>query len=231
MRKALNENPLVQAVLIGVLAIIVGFLLLTRVINQNSAAEPAPADPAPTAAEPAPAPEAADESAAGAEGTASTTPSTDASGAAAAPETTDPASEPVDPAIAAAAEGEFVAGPGLPADLVKAYADGKVVTLLIVRENGVDDRTVRGTVEALRSRPDTAVFVTPAAGIADYSRITQGVNVERTPALVVIRPRRLTKGPTPVATVSYGFRGRQSVDQAVEDALYAGRENIPYYPE
>ena len=104
------------------------------------------------------------------------------------------------------------------------------MTLLIVRENGIDDQTVGGTVEALRSRADTAVFVTPAAGIAKYSRITQGVDVERTPALVVVRPRRLTEGPTPVATVSYGFRGPQSVDQAVDDALYAGATDIPYYP-
>jgi hypothetical protein len=226
VRRALNENPLVQAALIGVLAIIVGFLLLTRVMNRNSGAEESAATTDPAAAAPA----ATDSAAAPPE---STDPAAAAAADAAAP-STDPSATPpaaADPATAAAAAGEFVAGPGLPAEVVKAYADGKVVALLIVRENGIEDRKVRAMVETLRSRGDTAVFVTPAATIARYSRITQGVDVERVPALVVIRPRKVTEGDTPVAAVSYGFRGPDSVDQAVRDALYAGRKDIPYYPE
>ena len=34
----------------------------------------------------------------------------------------------------------------------------------------------------------------------------------------------------PAATVSYGFRGPASVEQALEDALYKGPKDIPYYP-
>jgi hypothetical protein len=30
--------------------------------------------------------------------------------------------------------------------------------------------------------------------------------------------------------VSYGFRGPQSVLQAVKDAQYKGKTNLPYYP-
>ena len=30
--------------------------------------------------------------------------------------------------------------------------------------------------------------------------------------------------------MSYGFRGPASVEQALEDALYNGPKNIPYYP-
>ena len=44
----------------------------------------------------------------------------------------------------------------------------------------------------------------------------------------MIRPRKLT-GSVPTATVSYGFRGAASVNQAVDDALYKGKQ-IPSYP-
>ncbi len=30
--------------------------------------------------------------------------------------------------------------------------------------------------------------------------------------------------------MSYGFRGPASVEQALEDAIYDGPKNIPYYP-
>ena len=220
MRQKINENPVVQAALIGVLVLAVGFLMLTRVMGGSANNEAPPATESSATATPAtgttPAP-------------AETTPSdTTPAPTPADPNATAPA--PTDPATPAA-EGEFVAGPGLPGDVVKAYADGKVVTLLVVRKNGTVDKQVKAMVDTLRSRSDTAVFVTAAAGIADFSRITQGLNVGRVPALVVIRPRRLTDGPTPVATVSYGFRGPQSIDQAVRDALYSGPDNQPYYPE
>ena len=39
MRRALNENPITQIAVLGALALIVGFLLLTRVGNRNSGAE------------------------------------------------------------------------------------------------------------------------------------------------------------------------------------------------
>jgi hypothetical protein len=55
--------------------------------------------------------------------------------------------------------------------------------------------------------------------------------VNRVPALVVIRPKRLTGGGPPTAAVSYGFRGPDSVAQAVRDSLYKGPTNLPYYPK
>jgi hypothetical protein len=45
----------------------------------------------------------------------------------------------------------------------------------------------------------------------------------------VVRPRDLSGG-VPQASVSYGFRGPDSVEQAVRDALYDGKSNLPYYP-
>lgn len=226
MRDSLNNNPVVQAVALGVLGLLVAFLLFTRVVNRDSGGgTPPPAD-APIAAGTAPSGEAAATTApatSAAPATGSTTPAP----------ATDPATagEPVpDPAAEAAAAGEFVAGPGLPADVVKAYADGKVVVLLIVHAKGIDDREVERMVERLRSRGDTAVFVVGAPQVADYSRITQGVEVDRTPALVVLQPRRLSDG-APVASVRYGFRGPASVEQAVEDSLYEGRTDLPYHPQ
>ena len=221
MRRALNENPLVQAGLIGVLALAVGLMLLMQMGGSSESEPEAPAaEPPPTAATPA-------------DAAAATAPADPASGA-----PTTPA--PVDPATGAVAApgtstpaptteaAEFTAGPGLPEDVADAYEQGKVVVLLIVDDDGIDDRKVRVMVEALRARPDAAVFVTDDA--ARYSRITEGVDVDRTPALVIVRPKSLTDGPIPTAVVSYGFRGDHSVEQAYTDALYKGPANLPYHP-
>jgi len=120
-------------------------------------------------------------------------------------------------------------GPGLPADVVSAWKDGNAIVLLVVRTGSVDDRLVRSSVASLSSDPNVSVFVAPARNVARYSRITQGVGVNRVPALVVIRPQRLS-GDSPEAVVSYGFRGSKSVVQAVDDALYSGKDNRPYHP-
>jgi hypothetical protein len=213
VRKALNENPLAQMALLGLLAVIIGFLLLTRMGHKSeSSATSATTSGVPNSTSASTASSSA----------APTTPL--ATGSTAAPPTTVP------PAGAATgAVGEFVAGPGLPAPVVKAYADDKAVVLFVFRHRGVDDAAVRASVERLRGRSDLAVFVTHAAHIARYARITEGVDVNRVPALIVLRPRHLAHG-TPTASVSYGFRGPDSVDQAIRNALYKGPSNLPYYP-
>jgi hypothetical protein len=214
MRQRLNENPLVQVAVICALAVVVAFLFLSRMGGDSGSSDSTSAAPttstvattaAPTSDATAPAP-----------------------ASAATPPTGAPAgssdSAPTSPAT------EFTAGPGLPEPVAQAYAQGKAVVLLIIRERGIDDKKLKAIVETLRSRHDAALFVTNAAGIARYSRIAEGVNVDRTPALVVVRPKSVTNGPMPTATLSYGFRGKQSVDQAVEDALYKGRQDLPFYP-
>ena len=75
---------------------------------------------------------------------------------------------------------------------------------------------------------DVATFVVPAKRIARYSAITGGVEVNRVPALVVIRPKSLA-GSTPTASVQYGFQSPESVAQAVIDAGYKGR-TLDYHP-
>lgn len=115
-----------------------------------------------------------------------------------------------------------------PADVVDAYESGSTVVLLIVQDGGIDDRLVRATSDLLGSLPDVSTFVVPAARIARYAAITEGVGVERVPALVVVRPKRV-EGAVPTASVSYGFQSGESVVQAVIDAGYEG-PTVDYHP-
>jgi hypothetical protein len=204
VRKAINENPVAQAAVIGLLVIAVAFLLLTRVVNSSNSGGSEPA--------------------------------TDSSAAPVASDATAPApsvaapSAPSDVTASGAPAGEFVAGPGLPESVVSAYDDGEAVVLLVTRKAGIEDQRLKAMVGSARGVGKVAVFTTNARGIGRYSRIARGVDVSRVPALVVVRPRNLSSG-VPEATVSYGFRGPESVEQAVRDALYDGKSNLPYYPE
>jgi hypothetical protein len=123
----------------------------------------------------------------------------------------------------------LVPGPGLPKPVVTAWKGGDTVVLLVVRQGGIDDRLVRNSVRSLSSDPGVSVFVTRANHVARYSRITQGVGVSQAPALVVVRPKRVS-GSVPEAQVDYGFRDAQGVVQAVHDAVYSGKDNLPYSP-
>jgi hypothetical protein len=208
MREKLNENPMVQAAAIGVLALVVGVVLLMR-MGGGSEAAPEPAASGQTTV---------------INGTAA--PVDPAAAAATATATaTDPAA-----ATAAATGAEFKAGPGLPAQVVDAYEGGQAVALLIVNARGIDDRELTQTVATLGSRAGVAVFVTDVKDVADYSRITQGADLDRTPALIVMRPKRFSDGSAPTVSVSYGFRGPESVQQAFDDALYEGPSDLPSYP-
>lgn len=209
MRRAANENPVVQAALIGGLLILCVFLLYTRVLGSNSSSTPATEDTTAT------------------ESTAPPGASAAPSAGTTAPETA--ATAPPAPTAPGGTATEFEAGKGLPEPVVNAYKDGDAVVLLVVKRRGIDDKPVKAMVDALRGRPDVAVFVTGAKKVARYSQITNGVGISRVPALIVIQPQKVS-GDIPKASVSYGFRGPESVLQAVKDALYDGR-NVPYYPE
>jgi hypothetical protein len=211
MRKAINENPVVQLTVIGVLVVGVGLMLATSVLKKKDSSPTNATSAAATAETGATsAPAATLDSAAG-----SAIPPTSASTAI--------------PALPSPTAESLVPGPGLPGAVIDAWKGGDAVVLLIVRNRGVDDKLVKGSVQGLEGDAGLAVFVAKAKDVARYSRITQGVGVNRVPALVVVRPRRLS-GEVPEAQVSYGFRSSQSVLQAVDDALYSGRDNIPYHP-
>ena len=113
--------------------------------------------------------------------------------------------------------------------MIDAWKSGKAVVLLIVRNHGIDDRLVTRSVRALSSDPGLAVFVARAHQVARYSRITQGVGVSQVPALIIVRPKRVS-GSVPEAQVTYGFRDSQTVVQYVHDALYSGKDDLPYSP-
>jgi hypothetical protein len=221
VRKAINDNPIAQVAVLGVLALVAGFLLLTRMSHKSSESS---TDTSTSAASVAPGTATAP--------VAPTDASTAAPSSTTAPSTSAPSStaSSTDAVAEAAAAGEFVAGPGLPASVVRAYADNKVIVLLVMRRKGIDDEAVQASVEQQGSAADVALFMTHAGHVSRYSRIAAGVDLNRVPALIVLRPRKLTQG-TPVATVSYGFRGPDSVAQAIHDALYKGPTNLPYYPK
>jgi hypothetical protein len=205
MRNALNNNPKVQIAVLAGLVLLSGLFFLPMFMHKKPAASAPAASPAPAAP-------------AAAAGVAAPT------GAAATAPPVAPA--PSAPSVSPSA---LIPGRGLPAPVVRAWKEGDTIVLLVVRPGGVDDRLVRGSVQGLSADSGVAVFVTRANGIARYSRITQGVGVSEVPALVVVRPRRLS-GSVPQAQVTYGFRNSQSVVQQVHDALYSGKDNLPYSP-
>ena len=130
--------------------------------------------------------------------------------------------------------------PPLPAPVLHAYKSSKTVVLLVVRGGGVDDKFVALSVHALpllkkfklpgnlTVLKSLKVFVVRAKHIARYSAITLGLDVERVPALIVLRPRRLSHG-TLQATVELRLPEPASVVQAVLDASYKGPEPT-YHP-
>ncbi len=220
MRRALNENPMVQMAVLGLAAVAFALIMFMTVLK---------GEPTPPAGEAIPAAEvaAADPAA---------TPPVDP----AAP--VDPAGAPVDPAapIDPAVPAPQAAAPppagadgllptnGLPEDVLVAYAKDRAIALLVVDPKAQGSAKIESFTRRLDSRDDVEVQVVKAKDVADYSRITTGVAVAQTPALVVIRPRKLT-GSVPTASVSYGFRGPKSISVALDDALYEGKQ-IPSYP-
>jgi hypothetical protein len=208
VRRALNENPIVQVVMLGALGIVVAFLFMTRVMGQDEAGtSSSPETPAP-----APAPT-----------TAGATPAVPD------PATADAAAVvPTEPVPTGSAAG-FEPGAGLPESVVRAHESGDVVALLVVNRKAPEDRRLEAEVNGLRGRSDTSVFVVEAKDVTRYSRIAEGVDLDRVPALVVVEPKRQVEGELPVATTSYGFRGPESVEQSVRDVLYDGRE-LPFHP-
>jgi hypothetical protein len=120
------------------------------------------------------------------------------------------------------------AAPPPPPAVTAAFEANETVALLFVHDGGIDDRLVRESVGQLEALPAVATFVVPANRIARYAAIAQGVDVDRVPALVVVRPKHLDKG-IPTASVTYGFQSPESAVQAIRDAGYKGR-TLEYHP-
>jgi len=116
----------------------------------------------------------------------------------------------------------------LPRPVLDAWKANRTVVLLFVRDGGIDDRLVARTTAGLSGLPRVTVFVVPAGEIARYTAVSEGVGVERVPALVVISPRHLDQ-QVPTASVHYGFQSPASVTQAIVDAGYKG-PTVDYHP-
>lgn len=210
MRKALNENPMVQLAVLAVVGVILVFMVFTRLVGGE---DPPAADPAATAPADASAAAAADPAAIA----AAPAPAADAAAIAPAP-----APDPVQP------PGGLKAGDGLPKDVLAAFEDDKAVALLVVDPKGFADERILSYAKRLEPRDDAELFVVDVEDVGRYSQITSGLAVSRTPALIAIQPRKQTDG-VPTATVSYGFRSQRSVEQAIDDALYDDG-TVPAYP-
>lgn len=121
-----------------------------------------------------------------------------------------------------------VPAPPPPKRLTAAYEAGKTVVLLIVHKGGIDDAVAVRSALPVGFASDVSLFIVSAKEIARYAAITVGLDVNRVPALVVMKPKKLSGG-TPQASVDYGVQTPQSVVQAVLDANYHGRE-VTYHP-
>ncbi|HEU5064159.1 MAG TPA: hypothetical protein VFT79_13565 [Solirubrobacterales bacterium] len=159
MREHLNNNPIAQIAIIGVLLVAGGIFLMTTMGGggEEEASE------APTAVEAAP----------------------EAGNPAEVPVESLEAEAPASTSATLAA----VPGIEPPAKVVDAYESGATVVLLFVRDGGIDDRLIRDAAAGLSRFPEAVSFIVPAKEIARYTAITGGVGVERVPALVVLTPK------------------------------------------
>jgi hypothetical protein len=118
--------------------------------------------------------------------------------------------------------------PTPPKPFVDAYDSGKTVALLIVDPGSIDSALTARFSRAVAPFSGVRLFTIKAKEIARYAAVTVGLEVNRVPALIVLKPKRLSHG-TPQGTVDYGLQTPQSVAQAVLDANYKGRE-LAYHP-
>ena len=205
MRQKINDDPRLKIAITIVLMAASLFLFMTRV--RGGGEEPVSPTTDPTAAAVAGVP---------------------AIPSAATPSATMPVPGTAAPATAPSGLPPIEDAP-LPTGLVAAYERGDTVILLLVRKSGIDDRLVAGATSQVAATSGASLFVDDVSHVARYTQITQAINLDRVPALIVLRPKRLSGG-TATATVSYGFRDAQSVRQEIVDALYDGRA-VGYSPD
>jgi hypothetical protein len=122
-----------------------------------------------------------------------------------------------------------IPAPPPPAAFTSAYDAGQTVVLLVVHDGGIDDRLTSKAADQIKGEPGVTLLRVPLEQLPRYAGVTLGLEVNRMPALIVMRPQRLSGG-VPQATVDYGFQTAQSVVQAVRDASYAGPEET-YHPD
>src|SRR5215213_6988891 len=103
---------------------------------------------------------------------------------------------------------------GLPLPVAKAVAEHKILVLLFWNPKAADDRMVRRELRSVgsRHRKEVVVHIADVKNISRYAPVTRGANVEQSPSVVVV-------GRDRQATVLEGFTDRETIRQAVFDAL------------
>jgi hypothetical protein len=195
MREKLNENPMAQVALVGVLLVVAAVFLLGKMGGGSEEEGESGESSAATAAVAS----AASELEAG--GQSIQLPA--------------PGSGPGSP-------------PAPPRAVVSAFNAGDTVAILFVRDGGIDDHLVAEAVQRLEGMSRVATFVVPTHQLARWVSIAQGVDLNRVPALLVIRPKHLDHGYD-ATSVHYGFQSAESIVQAVVDARYRGG-TLAYHP-
>jgi hypothetical protein len=204
MREKLNDNPRAQIGVIAVLLLAAAFFVFSSM--GGGGAEEAESTTTTTSAE-----------VATPEGSASVTATVTTTGL------------PVEGAPASVTDAPEVPAPPPPRRVTEAFAANRTVVLLIVKKGGVDDGlATAAAIAGLAGMRGVATFVVQVDQVARYASITQGVKLDRVPALVVLSPKHIDQG-SPSASVSYGYQSPQSVAQAVVDARYHGH-TIQYHP-
>jgi hypothetical protein len=210
MREKLNENPLAQVGLIALLVVVGAYMFISSSGGGEEEESAAPAEATVAVA-----------------GTSAVGTATGATPGEAVEGAVESALE--SPAtVSSAVPSSAVPVPPPPARLVNAYNSGKIVALLIVHRGSIDSALSARSSLLFAPFHKVLLFVVPAKQIARYAAITVGLEVNRVPALVVMKPKKLSDG-TPQASVDYGIQTPQSVLQAVLDANYHGGE-VTYHP-
>jgi hypothetical protein len=140
-------------------------------------------------------------------------PSTTSSSTPAPTQTPAPAqSSPEKPATPSNKSQTGSSGKGLPVRVQRALNAHKVVVILFWNRRGVDDRSVKASVDSLPHTKRVAVFSDGVKHLARYTRITAAATISTTPSLVVVN----RKGQAEVIT---GYLDRQTIGQYVQNAL------------
>ena len=110
-----------------------------------------------------------------------------------------------------------VAEGGLPLRVLHALGDRKVVVILFWQPRAAEDKAVRKALAGIdRHHNKVLAHATHIKRVASYQQITRGAEVEQSPTVVVIdRNRQVTS--------LVGYVDRQTIDQAVTDALRNSR--------
>ena len=108
--------------------------------------------------------------------------------------------------------------------MAKALDAKKTVVVLFWNKNGVDDRSVKKSVDRLSRRGgDVAKFTDTVKNLSRYTRITSAASVTTTPALVVVNRR----GQAEVLT---GYNDYQTINQFVWELVLLHTKPLGFRP-